>query len=78
VDALDMKTLRNEKKTVSIWRTDVMSRGTSGDLRSVIPVMVAAATPNFGKNTKKQIVINISDADKRVQQIKAETNPNQK
>jgi hypothetical protein len=78
VDALDMKTLRNEKKTVSIWRTDVMSRGTSGDLRGVIPVMVAAATPNFGKNTKKQIVIDITDADKRVQQIKADTNPNQK
>jgi len=78
VDALDMKALRNEKKTVSVWRTDAKSRGTSGDLRSVFPVLVAAATPHFGKNTKKQIAIDISEGDKRVEQIKAETDPSQK
>ena len=78
VDALDMKALRNEKKTVSVWRTDVMSRGRSGDLRSVFPVLVAAATPHFGKDTKKQVVVDISEGDKRVEQIKAEANPSQK
>jgi hypothetical protein len=73
-----MKALRNEKKTVSVWRTDVMSRGRSGDLRSVFPVLVAAATPHFGKDTKKQVVVDISEGDKRVEQIKAEANPSQK
>ena len=78
VDALDMKPFRDEKKTVSVWRTDVMSRGSSSDLRNVFPILVAACTPHFGKNTKKQIVIVITEADKRVQLIKAEASPSQK
>ena len=78
VDALDMKAFRNEKKMVPVWRTDVTSRGTSGDLRSVFPVLVAAATPHFGKNTKKQVVVDLSEGDKQVQQIKADTDTSQK
>jgi hypothetical protein len=74
VDALDMKAFQSEKKKISIWRTDVMSRGTSSDLRSVFPVLVAVAAPHFGQNTKKQIVIDISEGDKQLQQIRAETN----
>ncbi len=69
VDVFDMKALRNEKKKIPVWRMDVMSRGRSDDLRSAFPVLVAAATPHFGKNTKKQIVVDISGGDKQVQQI---------
>ncbi len=52
VDARDMRAFRNEKKAVSVWRTDVMSRGTSGDLRSVFPVLVAAAAPLWQEHEK--------------------------
>jgi hypothetical protein len=69
VDVFDMKALRNEKNKIPVWRMDVMSRGRSDDLRSAFPVLVAAATPHFGKNTKKQIVVDISGGDKQVQQI---------
>lgn len=78
VDVFDMKALRNEKKKIPVWRTDVMSRGRNDDLRGVFPVLVAAATPHFGKNTKKQVVVDISEGDKQVQQIKAETDTSQK
>ncbi|MDD5138635.1 MAG: hypothetical protein PHY43_00060 [Verrucomicrobiales bacterium] len=78
LDVFDMKALQNEKKKVPVWRTDVMSRGTSGDLRSVFPVLVAAATPHFGENTKKQVVVDISEGNKQVQQIKAGIDTNQK
>ena len=67
VDALDAKVYRADKKTVSVWRTDVVSRGTSGDLRRVFPVLVVAATPHFGKNTRQRIVLDISDTDKRLE-----------
>jgi hypothetical protein len=77
VDALDMKTLRGDKKNISVWRTEVMSRGTSGDLRRVFPIMVAAATPYFGKDTKKRIVIDLGERDKRVRELEAEVNPKQ-
>jgi hypothetical protein len=68
-----MKALQNEKKKIPVWRTDVMSRGRNDDLRSVFPVLVAAATPHFGKNTKRQVIVDISDGDKQVQQIKTES-----
>jgi hypothetical protein len=64
-----MKALRNEKKKIPVWRTDVMSRGRNDDLRSVLPVLVAAATPHFGKNTKKQVIVDLSGGDRQVQQI---------
>lgn len=70
VDAVDLKIHRNDKKAVSVWRTEVLSRGSSSDLRQVFPVMVAAATPHFGKNTQKQIILEISEGDKRLQRIR--------
>jgi len=78
VDVFVMKTLQNEKKKIPVWRTDVMSRGRTDDLRIVFPVLVAAATPHFGKNTKRQVIIDISDGDKQVQQIKTGTDNSQK
>ena len=78
VDALDMKPFRSENKKVSVWRTDVMSRGTSGDLRQMFPVLVAAATPHFGKNTKKQVVVDLNESDKRVQELRLEVDSDKK
>jgi hypothetical protein len=78
VDVFDMKALQNEKRKIPVWRTDVMSRGRNDDLRSVFPILVAAATPHFGTNTKKQVIVVISAGDKRVQQIEAATDANQK
>jgi hypothetical protein len=78
VDVFDMKALRNGKQKLPVWRTDVMSRGRNDDLRSVFPVLVAAATPHFGKNTKKQVIVDLSEGDRQVQQIKAETDTSKK
>jgi hypothetical protein len=71
VDALDGKAYRTDSKMVSVWRTDVMSRGSSGDLRRVFPVLVVAATPHFGKNTKERISLDISETDKRLEEMRA-------
>jgi hypothetical protein len=71
VDALDLKAYRTDKKAVSVWRTQVLSRGTSADLRHVFPVLVVAATPHFGKNTKERVVLDISEGDKRLQQLRS-------
>lgn len=71
VDALDGKAYRTDNKMVSVWRTDVMSRGSSGDLRRVFPVLVVAATPHFGKNTKERIILDISETDKKLEEMRA-------
>lgn len=71
VDAIDGKAYRTDKKTVSAWKTDVTSRGSSSDLREVFPVLVVAATPHFGKDTKKRVVIDISETDKRLEQMRS-------
>lgn len=74
VDALDVKAHRTDKKVVPVWQMEVFSRGSSADLRRVFPVLVVAATPHFGKNTKRRVVVDIMEDDKRLQQMREERN----
>ena len=41
-----------------------------GDLRRVVPVLVAASQPYMGTNTGKQIKVRFTENDKRVVEIK--------
>ncbi|HID69608.1 MAG TPA: DUF4136 domain-containing protein [Desulfobacterales bacterium] len=73
LDAVDLKKYRRSGKVIHIWRTTVTSRGSSGDLRRVFPVLVAAAKPYIGTNTGKQLDITLTEQDKAVLEIKALT-----
>lgn len=68
--AIDLKTYRGDNETVSVWRTEVLSRGSRSDLRAVFPILVIAATPYFGKNTHKQVTVDIRLNDKRLRAYK--------
>lgn len=70
LDAYDLDEYRNTQKEVQLWRTTAISTGSSGDLRRVFPVMIAASTKYIGENTGKQIKIILYENDKRVQEIK--------
>lgn len=68
--AYDLDAYRSDKREVQLWRTIIMSTGTSGDLRQVFPIMVAASTPYLGENTGKKVEVFLKEDDKRVIEIK--------
>lgn len=73
LDAVDLDEYRTSEKEVQLWKTTVTSSGSSGDLRQVFPVLVAASKPHIGSNTGKKIKIMLSEGDKRVIEIKGLT-----
>lgn len=70
LDAVDLVKYRRSEKIIQVWKTTVTSRGSSGDLRRVFPVLVAAATPYIGTNTGKQVDVTLTEGDKAVSEIK--------
>lgn len=70
LDAVDLEEYRRSEKIVQVWKTTVTSRGSSGDLRRVFPVLVAAVRPYIGTNTGKQIDVTLTEGDKAVSEIK--------
>ena len=73
LDAVDLNEYRSSEKEVRLWKTTVTSTGSSGDLRQVFPILVAASKPHIGSNTGKQIRVILSETDKRVIEIKGES-----
>lgn len=70
ISAYDWQQYKQSKKEVMLWETDIISTGSSSDLRQVFPVMIAAATPYIGENTGKNISVNLTDNNKQVKFIK--------
>lgn len=68
--AYDLEEYRKTNSEVQLWRTIIISTGSSGDLRKVFPVMIAASTEYIGVNTGKQIDIVLNENDNRVKEIK--------
>lgn len=63
IDCFDLAAYRKDKKEHQLWRTDITSDGSSGDLRRVLPYMIAAAKPHLGSDTGKQILIQLEEGD---------------
>ena len=70
VDAYDVPTYLKEKKMNQVWKTNVVSSGWSGDLRWVVPYMVAAMKPHLGTNTGRTIEVEVSVNDPTVQLLR--------
>jgi len=51
-----------------LWKTTVISAGSSNDLRYVFPYLLTAMTPYMAKNTSHTIQVNIYDNDARALQ----------
>lgn len=68
--AYNLKEYRNTKKEVQVWKTTVTSAGSSGDLRRVFPVLVAASQDYVGTNTGNKIAVSLDEADARVMKVK--------
>lgn len=69
LDAVDLDEYRKTKKEKQVWKTTVTSTGSSGDLRRVFPILVAASKPHIGSNTGKKVSVILKEADKRVAEV---------
>ena len=70
LDAYDVATYLKEKKMNQVWKTNVVSTGSSGDLRLVVPYMVAAMKPYLGTNTGRKIEVEVAADDPSVQLLR--------
>lgn len=52
------------------WKLYIDSTGSSGDLRRVFPVMIAASRDYLGKNTQGQVKVSINENDSIIAEIK--------
>lgn len=70
IEAIDLPAHRSQNKIVQIWKTDIVSVGSSGDLRRVFPVMIGAASSYLGTNTGANQEVTIYEDDPRVLFVK--------
>lgn len=69
--AFDANHLERNRELREVWKVSISSEGTSGDLRLLMPYMIAAAQPYLGKSTGKQaIMVNFGRDDNRVAAIR--------
>ncbi len=70
MDCYKIKLRNNNDKDLHLWRTEIQSTGSSGDLRRVFPVMVGGSLQYIGANTKKRINITITENNNSVLIVK--------
>ena len=70
LDAYDVPTYMSKKRLAQVWKTSVVSSGSSGDLRLVVPYMVAAMKPYVGTNTGRRIEVQVPENDPVVQGLR--------
>lgn len=69
VSAYDLTSEAEDGRPLESWRTTVRSSGSTGDLQTVIPYMLAAAQPYFGDNTSGQKQVDIAEGSKTVKAL---------
>lgn len=72
LDAYDVQTYVKENRMAQVWKTSVVSTGSSGDLRYVVPYMVTAMKPYLGTNTGRQIKVELPANDSAVQVLRGQ------
>ncbi len=55
-----------------LWRTSILSCGSSGDFRRVFPAMIAASGPYVASTTGNSVVIKIKESDRRVKNLRSQ------
>lgn len=78
LDAVDLDEYKKSKKQVQMWKTTVTSVGSSGDLRRIFPILVAASKQYIAKNTGQKIEVNLDEEDEQVSEIKGTTKTEKK
>jgi hypothetical protein len=77
VMAYDNRAKQLSGRDVQLWKTDITSTGSSGDLRFVFPYMIAAAIPYFGENTQTRVAVDVDENSPVALELRGEPGPNQ-
>ena len=72
VTGYDYMEFKASKRQVQLWKTTIMSTGSSGDLRRVFPILISAAVPYLASNTGQKVPVSISESDKVVNAVKGQ------
>ena len=64
--AVDLDAYRATGKAPVLWQTDILSRGSSNDLASVFPILIAAAEPYIATDAGSGIEISLQGDDPRI------------
>ncbi len=75
IGAYDLDEYRKTEQLKQVWKTTTTSTGSSGDLRQVLPVLVAASSQYLGTNTGKKLSIELKENDESVKAIKGLQEP---
>lgn len=68
--AIDLDIARETGSDQELWKTEIISTGSSNDLRKVFPALVTAATPYLGSNTGQKVLVELREDSKEILQIK--------
>lgn len=69
VGALRAKDYKEEKEPQPVWVAEVMSRGTTPDIRLVINYLIVAAFDQFGKDTGRAVSTIVMKDDERAKSM---------
>ena len=72
IEAVDVEAFVKTQQVVQLWRTTMTSAGSSGDLRLVFPIMVAAAQPYIATSTAQQVRRILTEASPEVVTVRGE------
>jgi len=70
LNAIDIKEFIKTEKYINLWKTKIISTGSTGDLRKIFPYLVIAGEKYIGTNTGEQIKVVVYETDSRVKEIK--------
>ncbi|WP_197490442.1 hypothetical protein [Halothiobacillus diazotrophicus] len=69
ITAYDFQRYLRTKEQRELWKTTVSSTGSSGDLRLVFPILIAAAAPYIATDTGRKIQVVLEESDPSVAAI---------
>ncbi|HEX6626898.1 MAG TPA: hypothetical protein VF105_02990 [Gemmatimonadaceae bacterium] len=78
VTAVDLEHYKLTKEAREVWKTAVVSTGSSNDFRLVLPYLIVAGSQYFGEMTDHTIDQDIVEGDARVLALKHLARPNSK
>lgn len=70
LDAYDFNFYMTSNKEKRLWKTEIISAGSSDDLRLVFPVLIAASAPYLSENTGHKVEVQLYEDSKEVLNIR--------
>lgn len=70
--AIDRAASEERRRAVEVWRTSIVSTGSTGDLRAIFPILAASALRLIGKNPGRRVVVTLDDYSPEVVWVKRE------